>query len=108
MMDRYSSRLPLVLAPKGETRWAVTLGQTTWYSVPSSEVDAAWRRHEECHKRQYARDGVLRFLLRYIWEYLRGRLRGLTATEAYRQISYEVEARKAEEKNGGQWVRLSV
>jgi hypothetical protein len=50
-------------------------------------------RHELVHVRQYERDGVVSFLLRYVAEYLRGRLRGLSHFDAYSSISYEREAR---------------
>ena len=87
-MDRYNSRFPLLFSPQGETRWAITLAQTTWYSVPESQVDPGWRRHEECHKRQWADHGLLRFAVRYLWQ---------LATKGYLNIDYEIEARAAAE-----------
>lgn len=49
-------------------------------------------RHEVVHVNQYQRHGLVRFLLRYGFEYLRNRLRGLRGYEAYREISFEKEA----------------
>ena len=97
VMDYFKSRLPLWFAPRGMTHWAVTLGQRTWYSVPRDQVTPRWMAHEDCHKRQYARAGVLRFLARYLGEYLRNRLRGQPHLQAYRNIRYEIEARAAED-----------
>lgn len=51
-------------------------------------------QHELVHVRQWREYGVLRFLARYLSEYWRGRRRGLGHDEAYRQISFEVEARQ--------------
>jgi hypothetical protein len=84
--DVFNSPLPRLFAPSWSTPWAITLGQTTYYSVRQSQVDAAWRRHEDCHKRQWQRDGRLRFLIRYLWQ---------LATKGYNAIDYEVEARAA-------------
>lgn len=49
--------------------------------------------HEMVHVRQWAQAGPLRFLLRYLGDYLRGRLAGRSHREAYAGIRYEVEAR---------------
>ncbi|MFN2486772.1 MAG: hypothetical protein ABR609_09245 [Acidimicrobiia bacterium] len=51
-------------------------------------------QHELVHVRQWKELGVLRFLWRYLADYLQGRQRGLGHTEAYRQISFEQEARR--------------
>jgi hypothetical protein len=66
-------------------------------SASGPEVGAlALAAHEVAHVLQYRRDGILRLLARYVWEYLRGRLRGLSHDAAYRAISYEREAFAAE------------
>jgi len=49
--------------------------------------------HELVHVRQWQTHGIWRFLRRYLGEYLRGRRKGLGHDEAYRAISFEVEAR---------------
>lgn len=49
--------------------------------------------HELVHVRQFAELGAWRFRIRYLVEYLRGRLRGLSHDAAYRAISFECEAR---------------
>lgn len=53
--------------------------------------------HELAHVAQFAREGSARFLLRYVREYVRGRRRGLSHPAAYGAISFEEEARRAEE-----------
>jgi hypothetical protein len=99
MRDIYNSCVPWLFALDWcPERWAVTLGQTTWWTVSKAEVDAApaWRRHEDCHKAQFARDGWSRFLRRYVWEWIAGVFRYHNFTDAYLQISYELEAQEAE------------
>jgi hypothetical protein len=48
MRDIYSSRVPsffAVLAGRWRPqRWAVTWGQTTWWTVAAAKVDPPWRR----------------------------------------------------------------
>lgn len=48
--------------------------------------------HELEHVRQYREQGFLRFLRRYLTDYLRLRLRGWGHDAAYRRIPAEVEA----------------
>lgn len=50
--------------------------------------------HELVHVRQWADAGAVRFLVRYLGDYLRARLGGRRHEEAYRAIRYEVEARR--------------
>lgn len=49
--------------------------------------------HELIHARQWRRLGVVRFLTRYVFEYVRGRFSGHGHRDAYLGISMEVEAR---------------
>ena len=53
--------------------------------------------HELAHVEQYARDGFVPFLWRYIGDYFAGRFRGLSHLDAYAAIPYEREAQRAEE-----------
>ena len=76
---------------------AITIGSIIIYSLPKDGVSERLRRHEQKHVEQYKRDGFIRFLYRYIKEYIRYRLDGFNHYEAYYYISYEVEAREAEE-----------
>jgi hypothetical protein len=87
-MDYYNSKLAKLFRPIGyKGNWAVTLGQTTYYTCPESMVTDRWRKHEMCHQRQWARDGKVKFTLSYIWQGI---------WKGYRDISYEIEAREAE------------
>lgn len=84
MKDKYNSRLAKLVA--WLNRWeqaAITLGQTTYYSCPVEQVDVGWRRHEDKHKEQWARDGKLLFAIKYLWWSIR---------YGYKANPYEVEA----------------
>lgn len=79
---------------------AITLGRRVYVSPsylrrPLSELEILLR-HELAHVAQVARLGLLRFLVSYVREYVALRRRGLPASEAYRAISFEVEAFAAE------------
>lgn len=67
--------------------FAITIGQTTYYSCKELEVCVAWRRHEDCHKAQFKRYGVVSYLLRYWCQLLR---------YGYWNSPFEKEARAAE------------
>ena len=79
----------------------ITLGRTIYVSQQCVAYSAAeverLIRHELVHVRQVNRLGLLRFLARYAGEYIRNRRAGMSAAQAYRQISFEVEAYAAEE-----------
>jgi hypothetical protein len=49
--------------------------------------------HELMHVEQWRRSGPVRFLGRYLGDYVRGRLRGASHESAYRAIRAEEEAR---------------
>lgn len=70
---------------------ATTLGPLIF--LRDRDVDPGLLAHEAVHVWQWRRDGAVRFPLRYLGDYLAGRLRGLGHDAAYRAIGYEVEAR---------------
>ena len=79
----------------------ITLGRRIYFSPamlqrPPAEVERIVR-HELAHVRQVNRLGLIRFLWQYAREYVRHRRSGLTSSEAYRRISFEVEAHAAEQ-----------
>lgn len=77
---------------------AITLGRRIY--IGSNLAPAAFERlmrHELAHVRQMERLGLLRFLWRYVLEFLRNFARLRNAFAAYQTISFEVEARRAEE-----------
>ena len=49
--------------------------------------------HELTHYRQWIDGGIFGFTVPYVWEYLKGRMRGLSHRDAYRANPFEVEAR---------------
>jgi hypothetical protein len=55
-------------------------------------------RHELAHVRQVKELGLIRFLFRYLVDYIRLRRSGLTPHLAYRAIPFEMEARAEEER----------
>jgi hypothetical protein len=77
---------------------AITLGKNIWLRKGmEEEAREHVLVHERVHVRQQAELGVLRFLVRYLFEYFRNRLvRRMSAAEAYRRISFEEEAFAAE------------
>ena len=54
-------------------------------------------RHELAHVRQVERLGLIRFLWLYVTEYARNWVRLRSTAAAYAAISFEIEARAAEE-----------
>jgi hypothetical protein len=81
MADRYNQSWVLSLAQPGYKRWAITIGQTTYYSCSEPQVDEGWRNHENIHKSQWKKYGW-RFALMYLKESKKG----------YEKNKYEVEA----------------
>jgi hypothetical protein len=76
---------------------AITLGRRVY--IAEGYATDALLRHELVHVRQAGELGVVRFLWRYVAEYVRNRRGGMTHDDAYRAISFEAEAFAAE---GGQ------
>lgn len=89
MKEHYSHWLPKLF--KAE---AIVFGSHIFYVMEHPSVFL--RRHEKKHVEQYKEHGVIAFLCKYLLEYSIGRLRGLSHRQAYLNISFEVEARKAE------------
>jgi hypothetical protein len=92
MSDKYNSKLAEVfrrIFSYDSKYYAVTIGQTTYYSAPESIVlkDIIWMCHENKHKEQYKKDGFIKFLVKYIY---------WSITKGYTNNPYEVEAREAE------------
>lgn len=88
MADVYNSKLAKFFAFfNGAKRFAVTFGQTAYYTVSKESVETApgWIVHENVHKEQYKRYGNFGFLVRYIFYMIR----------FWKPNPIEVEARKA-------------
>lgn len=93
-MDRYNVRFVKWFSG-GHGEFAITIGQTAYYSCSAEQVTPTWRAHEDEHKAQFRRLGLLGFFQKYVREYLQQRFRGLSHWDAYKAISLEVEAREA-------------
>ena len=77
---------------------AITLGRRIY--VREAMASAAFERlmkHELAHVRQVHRLGLLRFLWRYVTEFARHWVRLRNGAAAYAAISFEIEARAAED-----------
>ena len=77
---------------------AITLGRRVYVAADLAEERAMkFLRHELAHVRQINRLGLFRFYWRYLSEYVVNRRKGQSPSDAYRNISFEIEALAAEE-----------
>lgn len=89
-MNHYNSKLAkLVGRLNGQQAWAITLGQTTYYSVSKKLVTPEWCRHEDRHKAQYREEGTFKFIVKYLWYLVR---------YGYYNNPYEIDARRHEKE----------
>jgi hypothetical protein len=85
-MDKYNSNIARIFGFFNKQKlYAITLGQTAYYSCDEALVTPRWRSHENQHKVQWARDGKVKFLARYFWQ---------LCTVGYEKIDYEADARQ--------------
>ena len=75
---------------------AIVLFQTIYYAMPQNKVSDRLRRHEEKHVEQQKEEGSIMFKVKYFYEFLVNYIRNRNYWKAYRNISYEVEAREVE------------
>lgn len=96
-MDKYNQKWVSKLFNKKQ--WAITIGQTTYYSESEEYVnnDPKWQRHEDKHKEQWRRNGYFKFALKYLWYQIKF---------GYQNNPYEVEARSTETLGDQAGVRL--
>ena len=83
MSDRYNQKWTRLFTQDGSNDNAITIGQTAYYSCPEEYVGDDWRAHEDHHKRQWAREGRVRFAITYLWWHF---------TRGYDNNPYEHEA----------------
>jgi hypothetical protein len=81
---------------------AITLGHRIYVRemLESASFDRLIR-HEMAHVRQVERHGLIGFLVRYVGEFARHWVRLRSVAAAYAAISFEIEARAAEEPDSG-------
>jgi hypothetical protein len=86
-----------MVAAWGEGGAAMTLPHTVYVSGETLDRIVSGRSlrllvHESVHVDQWRRYGWIRFLVRYLGDYLRGRAVGLPHHTAYRAIRFERQA----------------
>lgn len=115
MNERLAALLPLIEESAARVRFGypfwlrpllqrnvvgITLGRRVFLSKRLLERsdDELQRivRHELAHVKQVTKLGLLRFLYRYVREYVALRKQGLSSAAAYNAISFEREAVEAE------------
>lgn len=90
MSDTYNSKIADLVGKLNKTQFkgfAITISSTsTWYSVSKEIVDQypKWRKEEDCHKAQIAKEGWFKFFTTYFWQ---------NWTVGYEKNKYEVEAK---------------
>lgn len=84
---RYNHWIPKLLKVQG-----ITLVPFILFSCSKSNVQEFMIKHELTHITQIKRDGWFKFYWKYLSEYHALRKGGLSQDQAYRLISYEVEA----------------
>jgi hypothetical protein len=81
---------------------AITLGRRIYVrEVLESASFERLLRHELAHVRQVDRLGLVTFFGRYVGEFARNWIRLRSVEAAYSAISFEIEARAAEEPDSG-------
>ena len=75
---------------------AIVIFQTIYYAMPEEKVSDRLRRHEEKHVQQQREEGNIIFKIKYVYEFLVNYIKYRKFWKAYRNISFEVEARQAE------------
>jgi hypothetical protein len=76
---------------------AITIGRRIYVRSGVGEHLHRLLRHELAHVRQINKNGLLRFYILYVVEYLKNVRAGMTSYDAYRSISFERDAYAAEE-----------
>jgi len=84
MRFKYNSTLVRYLLPKKYC--AITVSKNLCL-VRNDSLSPALKRHEMVHGEQFAREGWLKFVVKYLWQNIR---------YGYKNNKYEIEARKAE------------
>lgn len=84
-------------ALRGRRATGITLGRRIFVrheAFTDDRIPMELLTHEVVHVVQFARDGVLPFLARYLAEYASGLARGMGDRQSYLNIGYEIEARR--------------
>ena len=93
-MQKYNHWLPKLLKVNG-----IVLFKTIYYRQKSIYVSDRLRWHEEKHVEQQEKEGSLIFKVKYVYEFVVNYIRYRKFWQAYRNISFEIEARQAEKSH---------
>lgn len=83
--------------PKFFNSLAIVLYPYIFFSIDASEVSVRLWKHEQAHFDQQKKLGLIKFLFLYAFEYVKNLFKYRNHWDAYWNITFEVEARKAEE-----------
>ncbi len=81
--------------PKMFKLWGISLYPYILYADSPKDIPLRILRHETCHWTQQRKDG-LRFYIKYLFFYFKNYLKYKNHNDAYLNIPYEIEARRAE------------
>lgn len=70
----------------------ITLGRYILFRDSKEQVPELLVKHELVHQEQMERDGIIKFYLKYVWDYLKNLIKYRNHWEAYFNIPYEKEA----------------
>jgi len=76
---------------------AIVINRTIYFAMAADKVSDRLMQHEKEHVRQQQKE-VFLFYPKYFKEYIKNLIKYKNHNKAYRYISYEVEARKAEKR----------
>ena len=118
MADKYNSKLAKLmkfLAGNKDQCYAFVFGQHAFYSCPEAQVGKCFKVHEDAHKAQYKKYGVLKFLYLYYKSYVGSLLHGKSRQEAHDAVPFEQEAKAAQaecesaaaSKPASQWAKAA-
>ena len=90
-INKYNHWIPKLLKVN-----AIVLFQVVYYAMAKEKVSDRLRKHEQEHVRQQEAEGNIVFKVKYSLEFIGNLIKYRSFSKAYRNISYEMEARKAE------------
>ena len=75
----------------------ICVGRNIWFRESEEKISQELLRHEMAHQAQISRHGMAGFYCRYLVDYVGNLARYRNHWRAYQNITFEVEARRAEE-----------
>lgn len=87
----FDSRLASLIRVGGITLYPFIFYHPSIASMSPTRIRAI-RRHEWEHIKQVRHHGWFKFYASYLWQYVKGRFKGLSHHASYASISFELEA----------------